>query len=62
MKTPEETWDEFKVKAFIGDIPKSIEVKMQKAFSESEDEEEKWAKLLICMALIRSIVNKRNEG
>jgi len=61
MKTPEQAWDHFKVNAFIGDVPESIEFKMQKAFKESKDDEEKWAKLLICIAVIKSFEIKKTK-
>ena len=54
-KTPEEEWDKVKKVIFKSEVPQFIENLIQKGFSESESEVEKWDKLLVFVTELQKI-------
>lgn len=56
-ETPEEAWIKVKDTVFKGQVPKSLDVLMNDAFKDSEDESEKWLKLGILLKKLQDKIN-----
>jgi hypothetical protein len=56
-ETPEEAWIKVKDTVFKGQVPKSLDVLMNDAFKDSEDESEKWLKLGILLKELQDKIN-----
>jgi len=56
--TPEQQWDKVKKIIFKNGCPETIEELMQRGFSESLSESEKWERLSIFLIMISNLKNK----
>ena len=55
-RTPEQEWEHLKKKLFTKEVPEEIEKIVQKGFSESQSDSEKWMILNITLNSIRNKV------